>query len=152
MNPARPQLVITFKFLKHLLFGILDLGFWDLGFLTFDIFDIFYIWHLWHVWHVWHFLHCFTFLTCLTFLTFGIWHVLTFDIFDILDFFWHYIWLRAQRKKKIFDVFDILDFFWHFWLFTLGRGTRLWRPKEPGGGGSSRNPGRAQADTAHRLL
>ena len=43
MNPARPQLVITFKFLKHLLFGILDLGFWDLGFLTFDIFDIFYI-------------------------------------------------------------------------------------------------------------
>ena len=43
INPARPQLVITFKLVNHLLFGILDFGFWDLGFLTFDIFDIFYI-------------------------------------------------------------------------------------------------------------
>ena len=39
MNPARPQLVITFKFLKHLLFGILDLGFWDLGFLILGFCD-----------------------------------------------------------------------------------------------------------------
>ena len=39
MNPARPQLVITFKLLKHLLFGILDLGFWDLGFLILGFWD-----------------------------------------------------------------------------------------------------------------
>ena len=48
MNPARPQLVITFKFLKHLLFGILDLGFWDLGFLILGFWDfmIFGFWIL----------------------------------------------------------------------------------------------------------
>ena len=48
MNPARPQLVITFKLLKHLLFGILDLGFWDLGFLILGFWDfmIFGFWIL----------------------------------------------------------------------------------------------------------
>jgi hypothetical protein len=35
MNPARPQLVITFKLVNHLLFGIFDFGFRDLGFLIF---------------------------------------------------------------------------------------------------------------------
>ena len=39
MNPARPQLVITFKLLKHSLFGILDLGFLILGFYDFWILD-----------------------------------------------------------------------------------------------------------------
>ena len=46
----------------------------------------------------------------------------------------------------LFDLFVICDF--SLW----GWGTRLWRPKEPGGGGSPRNPGRGQAGTAHRLL
>ena len=48
INPARPQLVITFKLLKHLLFGILDLGFWDVGFLILGFWDfmIFGFWIL----------------------------------------------------------------------------------------------------------
>ena len=37
INPARPQLVITLKLLKDLLCGILDLGFWILGFGIFDV-------------------------------------------------------------------------------------------------------------------
>ena len=39
MNPARPQLVITLELLKDLLCGILDLGFWDLGFLMLAFWD-----------------------------------------------------------------------------------------------------------------
>ena len=48
INPARPQLVITFELLKHLLFGILDLGFWDVGFLILGFWDfmIFGFWIL----------------------------------------------------------------------------------------------------------
>ena len=39
INPARPQLVITFKLLKHSLFGIFDLGLLILGFYDFWILD-----------------------------------------------------------------------------------------------------------------
>ena len=51
MNPARPQLVITFKLANHLLFGILDFGFWDLGlfilgFGDFRVFGFYFVWIL----------------------------------------------------------------------------------------------------------
>ena len=39
MNPARPQLVITFKLVNHLLFGILDFGFWGLGLFILGFWD-----------------------------------------------------------------------------------------------------------------
>ena len=74
-------------------------------------------------------LHCFA-LLCFALLCFALHY-----------FALHCLGLRAQRNKFFLMFFDISYFFWHFWLFTLGRGTRLWRPGEPRGGRFLGEPG-----------
>ena len=61
---------------------------------------------------------------------------------------------RQQKtfKKEFCDVFDFLDFFdildFSLWAEEPGSGG----PRNPGGPVPPRNPGRAQAGTAHPLL
>ena len=110
-------------------------------FLTFVTSNAFVL-HFWHFWHLWllnafveFLLICFTFLTSernlLTFLTF---ECICVDIFD----FW------TQLFDDMFDICDFRKpFCWHFWHLTLSRGTRLHRPKEPGGPGPQGTRARA---------
>ena len=93
MNPARPQLVITFKLLKHLLFGILDLGFgiFDfgiLGFYDFWILDFRILGLLFCFdFRTLGFLDFFGFVNCRFFLYFGMLGLLDFGFWSLnVDF------------------------------------------------------------------